>query len=410
MTEETRRIADLILASAQKAQTGHLAVDSHDSDNKNKTSNPLFHNHNNKKQMYAERQALAKAITLLESQSPKLQAQANALLLYLQRETAAATTTIPSIRIGLAGAPGAGKSTLVEALGKYLLSLPIPSSSSNNNNNQQDHPPSSSSSTPAAFRIIPHRLGVVCVDPSSVVHGGSILGDKTRMPTLSAAHERVYVRPAPSTAGTLGGLAGERTHDTLALLTDYAGYNVCLLETVGLGQSEVEIAQCVDVTVLCIPPGGGDSLQGVKKGILEVADVLCVTKADGNLLAAAQSTAADYKGALQITDNMGGTLRRRVVLTSSETGQGLDQLWQAIESFVQERWESGAFDRKRTEQKDYWMWKSFNTLVQNYVQAKFQPQSSSSGAFAKDGDTPLPPRVAAARLLKKLVDANNGNL
>uniref|UniRef100_A0A7S3DPR2 Uncharacterized protein n=1 Tax=Entomoneis paludosa TaxID=265537 RepID=A0A7S3DPR2_9STRA len=286
----------------------------------------------------------------------------------------------------------------------------------------------------------PERLAVVCVDPSSVLQGGSILGDKTRMPTLAAAHDRVLVRPAPSSAGTLGGLAGQRTYDTMQLLGHAAGgtkrplFDVIFLETVGLGQSEVEIAQCVNVVLLCIPPGGGDALQGVKKGILEVTHVVAITKADGSLQAAAQSTAADYQGALQFRDgveqslqppdsssheNCAGGAPRRVILTSAETGQGLADLWQTLCHVRRQQLESGQWRQQERTQQEYWMWKSFHTLVQKHVMEQYQ---STSTQEPQDEESPHkntlvapPPRVAAAQLLRQLLQSgirsrdDNGN-
>eukprot|EP00523_Entomoneis_sp_CCMP467_P001510 CAMPEP_0168746638 /NCGR_PEP_ID=MMETSP0724-20121128/15253_1 /TAXON_ID=265536 /ORGANISM="Amphiprora sp., Strain CCMP467" /LENGTH=509 /DNA_ID=CAMNT_0008794421 /DNA_START=158 /DNA_END=1688 /DNA_ORIENTATION=+ len=399
MTPATKQLADFILALAD------------DDDDDGKTT--------------------SKAITLLESQAPTQQEQANALLLYLQREQQQQqqqqSNGLPeSFCIGIAGAPGAGKSTLIEAFGKYLLGLEDEETSDNDNDTTTTETP----------MMIPHQLAVVCVDPSSVLQGGSILGDKTRMPTLSAAHDRVYVRPAPSSQGTLGGLAGQRTYDTLWLLRQV--YDVVLLETVGLGQSEVEIAQCVDVVVLCVPPGGGDALQGVKKGILEVTDLVCVTKADGTLEAAARATAADYQGALQFTDstarmmkqerngssdvsdadsedclaeiNAAAEIRRKVVLTSSETGRGLPELWKALCSVRHHQLESGQWLDKQEAQHDYWMWKSFQTLVQNHVLKEYETREDHDDDDNIRSTAKPPARVAAARLLQKLVQGNRNLL
>jgi LAO/AO transport system kinase len=204
-----------------------------------------------------DRRSLARAITLAESTRPDHREEAVALLDELLPSTGGA------IRVGISGAPGAGKSTFIEALGLHLV----------------DHG---------------HRLAVLAVDPSSRRSGGSILGDKTRMEMLSRRSE-AFIRPSPS-GGTLGGVA-RRTREAL-LLCEAAGHDVVLVETVGVGQSEVAVAGMVDVFVLLLAPGAGDDLQGVKRGIVELADVVVVNKADGDLAAAAERTAADSANAL----------------------------------------------------------------------------------------------------------------
>jgi len=433
MTPATKQLADFILSLAERRRRRRQ-------NNSRQPPPPdapeINDDDDNERQVYRERRALSKAITLLESQAPTQQEQANALLLYLQREQQQQqqqqSNGLPeSFCIGIAGAPGAGKSTLIEAFGKYLLGLEDEETSDNDTTTA-----AAAAAAAATPMMIPHQLAVVCVDPSSVLQGGSILGDKTRMPTLSAAHDRVYVRPAPSSQGTLGGLAGQRTYDTLWLLRQV--YDVVLLETVGLGQSEVEIAQCVDVVVLCVPPGGGDALQGVKKGILEVTDLVCVTKADGTLEAAARATAADYQGALQFTDstarmmkqerngssdvsdadsedclaeiNAAAEIRRKVVLTSSETGRGLPELWKALCSVRHHQLESGQWLDKQEAQHDYWMWKSFQTLVQNHVLKEYETREDHDDDDNIRSTAKPPARVAAARLLQKLVQGNRNLL
>jgi len=234
-----------------------------------------------------DRRSLAQAITLVESSLPEHRAEAVELLEQVLPDTGR------SIRVGITGQPGAGKSTFIEALGLHLVDAG-------------------------------HRIAVLAVDPSSTRSGGSILGDKTRMGELSRRDE-AFIRPSPS-GGTVGGVA-RRTREAL-LLCEAAGYDVVIVETVGSGQSDVAVADMVDVFVLLVPPAGGDELQGIKRGIMELADVLIVTKADGELAAAANRTASDHRHAVHL---LHGSADPPPVLTaSSVTGEGVDEAWAAI--------------------------------------------------------------------------------
>ena len=289
-----------------------------------------------------------------------------------------------TLRVGFAGPPGAGKSTLLEAFGMYLL---------------EDDPTL--------------HLAVVCIDPSSGISGGSLLGDKTRMTELSR-HERAYVRPS-SNSGVLGGLSAY-TDDVVTTL-GAAGYPLVLVETVGLGQSEMEVFQSVDVLVLLLPPGGGDELQGVKKGIVEMANILAVTKADGKLLETAQSTQSDYKGAIQVLQqssssssssrNANNTKERfywrpRVLLTSAVTKDGLDELWQGIQDYRRHLIESGQWEKKRRQQARYWMWKQFTGMMQTRMKQDPKLRQQADLLEAKLLQGHLTPRVAAQELLDGL--------
>jgi LAO/AO transport system kinase len=213
--------------------------------------------------------------------------------------------------------------------------------------------------------FVPNKLAVVCIDPSSTITGGSILGDKTRMTDLSR-HENAYVRPSPS-KGVLGGVSNY-TNDVVNLC-QAAGYDLILVESVGIGQSEVDISQGVEMLILMVAPGGGDGLQGVKKGIVEVADMLVVNKADGNLLPAAQSTAAAYKGATHLF-----RIRRKgwetipVLLASAESRTGLGKVWDQICKFKNLVERDDELKRNRARQSRYWMWKR----VQDLITAKTQ--------------------------------------
>jgi LAO/AO transport system kinase len=235
------------------------------------------------------RRGLAKAITLVESTRPDHRAEARKLL------DDALPRSGGAIRVGISGAPGVGKSTLIEALG---------------------------------LRIVAggSSLAVLPVDPSSRRTGGSILGDKTRMSEL-ARHPAAYIRPSPS-KGDLGGVA-RRTAEVL-VLCEAAGYEVVLIETVGIGQSEVAVADIVDTFVLLVSGGAGDELQGVKRGVMELADVVAVSKADGELAAAAHRAAADYRHALRLLPRRHPAWEPKVVETSAVTGAGLDELWDAV--------------------------------------------------------------------------------
>ena len=257
-----------------------------------------------------DRRALARAITLIESQRPDHRAQALDLLSALGRDQQA-------LRIGLSGTPGVGKSTFIEAFGMMLVEAGL-------------------------------RVAVLAVDPSSARSGGSILGDKTRMERLSR-HPAAFIRPSPSRA-QMGGVA-RRTREAVALC-EAAGFDVILIETVGVGQSETMVAGLCDLFLLLMAPAGGDELQGVKRGIMEMADMILVNKADGELLATATRTQADYAGALRL-------LRRRpqdpqgfpkALCVSAATGLGLDKAWAEMQALAQWRREHGHWDARRAEQ------------------------------------------------------------
>ncbi|KAL7460599.1 hypothetical protein ACHAXS_001044 [Conticribra weissflogii] len=331
--------------------------------------------------------ALSKAITLVESKSANRRLMGDILLDRLRRSTgdkvngSVEKSGMP-FRLGIAGPPGAGKSTFVEALGLYILGLNENSSNS---------------------VFAPEKLAVLCIDPSSQLTGGSILGDKTRMSNLSH-HPRAYVRPSPST-GTLGGL-GSYTHDAVSLC-EMAGYDLTIVETVGVGQSEVELAECVDMFLLLLAPGGGDELQGSKKGIVEVADVLVVNKADGEYEKVARKTASEYKKAM-------GLLRKpvgwwAVLLISAKTGYGIEELWQTISKYRQFANSSGYVIEKRKKQNRYWMWKYLRERV--LETARKDPRVKSRAENIEkclDGGL-MAPRVAAGELWKSIVNQYGEN-
>lgn len=337
---------------------------------------------------WKQRSALAQAITLVESRGHDKEEQASALLTFLLKKSPAHS----SFRVGFAGSPGAGKSTFIEALGKYVLDL---------SKNDESHYYGDQARSSV---WIPQDLAVVCIDPSSVRTGGSIMGDKTRMTVLSA-NPRAFIRPSAA-QGSLGGLA-PRTDDVLRLLSHQ--YPLTFLETVGLGQSEVEVQQSVDMLVLAIPPGGGDDLQGVKKGIVEVADMIVVTKADGNLLPTARHTAADYRGAMQFLNSITAHLDDKrdhsptqVLLTSAKEGSGLESVWAYICEFRRKQTESGRLKRRRQEQAHYWMWKHLQAAVHEYTERDPSLQDLATKLNEELDSSTIPPRVAANILFEKL--------
>jgi len=257
---------------------------------------------------------LARALTLVESSSPRHQAIAEALLIRLLPHTGR------SIRIGITGVPGVGKSTFIEALGLHLIGHG-------------------------------RRVAVLAIDPSSKLTGGSILGDKTRMPRLSA-EPAAYIRPSPS-AGTLGGVA-RKTRESL-LVCEAAGFDVMLVETVGVGQSEAAVADMTDCLLALMLPGAGDELQGIKRGLLEMVDVVAVNKADGATRATAELAAQQYRGALQSL--AGRHDDPPAVLTCSALcGQGVDGVWNAIEQRHARQTASGELFERRRQQNRRWLW------------------------------------------------------
>lgn len=268
-----------------------------------------------------DRRMLAKAITLIESRRPEHQAEARQLMADLDDKPCAQQP--PAVRLGISGAPGVGKSTFIEALGCHLIE-------------QQK------------------KVAVLAVDPSSPLSGGSILGDKTRMERLAQA-PNAFIRPSPS----LGDLGGVTTTTRSAMrLCEAAGYNVVLVETVGAGQSEFDVANLTDLFLVLLQPSAGDGLQGIKRGILELADFLIINKADGAQRQAAKKTQCDYQQAWQpkmVDGEDTLSVADAVQCCSSLEPESIAALWPVIESHWQTRWQAGSLQRQRGQQAVLWL-------------------------------------------------------
>src|SRR4051812_18325391 len=316
-----------------------------------------------------DRRALARAITLVESTRADHRAEAEALLAEVLPAVGGA------VRVGISGAPGAGKSTFIEALGTHLVA---------------SHDQGGG-----------HRVAVLAVDPSSTRSGGSILGDKTRMEQLTRS-PNAFVRPSP-TGGTLGGVA-RRTREAL-LLCEAAGFDVVLVETVGVGQSEVKVAAMVDLFLVLVAPGGGDELQGLKRGIMELADLVVVNKADGDLAATAAHTAADYAAALHLVRPRLAGWEPRVLTCSALVGDGIEAVWEAVEDFGAKV--GDALPALRADQSRQWMW---SEVTDSLLEALAADQTA--GALARRLETKvaegaITPTAAARAVLEALLGARS---
>src|SRR5213593_3438014 len=261
------------------------------------------------------RRALAKAITLVESTRADHQRAAQRLLELLLPAAGRAA------RVGVSGVPGVGKSTFIEAFGLHLIGLG-------------------------------KKVAVLAVDPSSALSGGSILGDKTRMPRLAAAPE-AFIRPSPS-AGSLGGVT-RRTREAL-LVCEAAGYDAVLVETVGVGQSEFAVASMVDFFLVLMLAGAGDELQGIKKGIIELADALAINKTDGDNVRPAEQAAAQYRSALHLFTHASPLWDPPVVTVSALEEKGIDRIWAVIEDHRARLVAANELDKKRRDQQQAWLW------------------------------------------------------
>jgi LAO/AO transport system kinase len=306
-----------------------------------------------------DRSALPRAITLVESTRADHRDRAQQLLLQLM--PAAGT----ALHVGITGVPGVGKSTTIEALGMYLIGRG-------------------------------HRVAVLAVDPSSTRTGGSILGDKTRMPQL-ATHPDAYIRPSP-TSGTLGGVA-KATRETIVLL-EAAGFDVILVETVGVGQSEVAVSNMVDTFVFLTLARAGDQLQGIKKGVLELADIVVVNKADGNHLTEARKAARELSGAIRLIYPRETLWRPPVLTMSALEGAGLEELWDTVERHRDVLTAEGDFEARRRAQQVDWTWQMVRDTVLDRVLSNQAVRKGRADIERQVLTGELTPALAAQQILK----------
>lgn len=308
-----------------------------------------------------DRAALARAITLVESRKNEHQETAQALLENILPETGKA------VRLGITGVPGVGKSTVIDQLGINLIDQG-------------------------------HRVAVLAVDPSSTRTGGSILGDKTRMARLSVS-ENAFIRPSPS-AGTLGGVAA-KTREAM-LLCEAAGYDVIIVETVGTGQSETAVSDMVDFFAVLMLPGGGDELQGIKKGVIEIADLIAVNKADGDNVKKAESAAAEYSAALHILTPVSPDWTPAVVTISGLNNRGLDLLWDRVIEHRTITSGTNALETKRRAQSVRWMWSMIDDSLRQRLQADVHLRSILPEIEGAVATKQMTPREASVKILKRL--------
>jgi len=304
------------------------------------------------------RRALARAITLIESTRGDHRAAASELLERLMPHAGG------SIRLGISGVPGVGKSTFIEALGNHVI-------------NQG------------------HRVAVLTVDPSSAISGGSILGDKTRMELLSRRPE-AYIRPSPS-GNTLGGVT-RRSREAL-ILCEAAGFDVIIVETVGVGQSETKVAEMTDMFILLLLPGGGDELQGIKRGIMELADLILINKADDELKALAGRAAADFRNALRLLHPRSANWKVEVQTCSARDGTGIAETWEVALQHRRALEASGEFDSRRAAQAKAWLWSEVKDSLISALQGDPEVRKQIPALEMAASEGRIPPTIAARQLL-----------
>ena len=307
------------------------------------------------------RAALARAITLIESRRSDHQAAARELVQALLRETGKA------VRVGITGSPGVGKSTTIDALGMFLIERG-------------------------------HKVAVLAVDPSSARTGGSILGDKTRMARL-AASDSAYIRPSPA-SGTLGGVAA-KTREAM-LLCEAAGFDVVLVETVGIGQSETAVCDMTDFFLALMLPGAGDELQGIKKGLVELADMIAINKADGDNVKRANLAAGEYRSALHILSPRSKHWDPPVVTYSALTGFGIDMLWQKILDHRTAMKASGEFASRRQGQQVKWMWSMLEQLTMARLRSDASMRAKVKRIETEVASGRVSPALAAEQIAEML--------
>ena len=315
--------------------------------------------------LQGDRRALAQAITLIESTRADHRAAASVLLEKLMPHSGG------SIRLGISGVPGVGKSTFIEALGNHVIDAG-------------------------------HRVAVLTVDPSSAISGGSILGDKTRMETLSRRPE-AYIRPSPA-GTTLGGVT-RRSREAL-VLCEAAGFDVIIVETVGVGQSETRVAEMTDMFLLLLLPGGGDELQGIKRGIMELADLVLINKADDGLESLAGRSAAEYRTALRLLHPRSAEWKVEVQTCSARDGVGVGEVWVTVLRHRQVLENTGQFDRRRAGQARGWMWSVVMDSLVNALQEDPEVRKRIPELEAAASEGRLAPTMAARQLLDVFLKSN----
>ena len=302
---------------------------------------------------------LSQAITLVESSNPDHYAQAQEII----------ERCLPhagrSVRIGITGVPGAGKSTFIEAIGNMVTSLR-------------------------------HKLAVLAIDPSSERSGGSILGDKTRMESI-CNNPAVFVRPSPS-AGSLGGVA-RKTRETI-VLCEAAGFDVIFIETVGVGQSETAVHSMVDLFMLLQISGAGDELQGIKRGIMEMADLMVITKADGENVHKAELARTQFQGALRLFPVPESGWRPKVYTSSAVTKAGLEEVWKGVEEYLDHIQRNGYFQHNRNRQNKYWMYETINEALRS----SFYRDPAVEGKIAEYEQRVLDDKISSFIAAKELLD------
>ena len=302
---------------------------------------------------------LSQAITLVESSNPDHYAQAQEII----------ERCLPhagkSVRIGITGVPGAGKSTFIEAIGNMVTSLR-------------------------------HKLAVLAIDPSSERSGGSILGDKTRMESI-CNNPAVFVRPSPS-AGSLGGVA-RKTRETI-VLCEAAGFDVIFIETVGVGQSETAVHSMVDLFMLLQISGAGDELQGIKRGIMEMADLMVITKADGENVHKAELAKTQFQGALRLFPVPESGWRPKVYTSSAVTKAGLEEVWKGVEEYLDHIQRNGYFQHNRNRQNKYWMYETINEALRS----SFYRDPAVEGKIADYEQRVLDDKISSFVAAKELLD------
>ncbi|GIT04460.1 MAG: ATPase/protein kinase [Deltaproteobacteria bacterium] len=308
--------------------------------------------------LQGNRRAMAKAITLLESTNPNLLKGAGTLDSLLPH-------TGKAFRIGITGVPGVGKSTFIEAFGLFLIGLG-------------------------------HRVAVLAVDPSSPITGGSIMGDKTRMKELSQ-HPDSFIRPSPS-SGVLGGVA-RKTRETI-LICEAADYDIVFVETVGVGQSETLVDSMVDLFIIMMLPNAGDELQGIKKGVLELADLIVVNKSDGLQESLAITTQSEYRKAMQLISSSKTSWEPQILRCSALEKKGMNTIWEIVKNFREALQNSGEWEKQRKNQSEKWMW----TLVEEGLLNNFHKNKIIQKTIPEIEKSVVSGEILPANAARKLLE------